>query len=179
MDIRTFCLEQYKRYPLLEVQDLVKALYQAEFGCGHLITNPKEGLERLKMELETCRMPVSGDMPPLVEPLGDTFCRVHLQPFSSYGMSVSMLFSLFEKSAEQVTGSMEAFMLKLNVLEGLIVSGDIPLSVNDANTFLNEYRDAGCPALHHSEAYRSEYNPAYRVIRADLVRFLYDGVITL
>lgn len=178
MDIKTFCLEQYKRYPLLEVQDLVKALYQAEFGCGHLITNPKEGFERLKMELETCRMPLSGNMPPLVEPLGDIFCRVHLQPFSSCGMSVSMLFSLFEKSAEKETGSMKAFIAQLNVLDGLITSGCIPLLVNDANTFLNEYRNAGCPPVHHSEAFRNIYMPAYRVIRTDLVRILYDGVIT-
>jgi len=179
MNTRTFCLEQYKLYPLLEVQDLVKALYQAEFGCGHLITNPKEGLERLKMEIATCRMPVSGDMLPLVEPLGDTFCRVHLQPFSSCGVSVNTLFRIFEISAEEEAGSMKAFIAQLNVLEGLIVSGDIPLSVKETKAFLNEYCNVGCPALHHSKAFRNAYSPAYRVIRADFLRFLYDGVITL
>jgi hypothetical protein len=172
MDIKTFCLEQYKRYPLLEVQDLVKALYQAEFGCGHFITNSKEGLERLRVEKETCRMPVSGNIPPLIEPLRDMFCRVHLQSLPSCGLSVSILFRLFEFSADKETGDMQNFVSQLNVLERLIVSGEIPLPVNEAKTFLAEYRNAGCPMLRHSEAYRNAYNPAYRVVRTEYVKLM-------
>ena len=30
-------MAQYEKYPLLTVQDLVKALYQSVFGCGHFV----------------------------------------------------------------------------------------------------------------------------------------------
>jgi len=169
MDIKSFCLEQYARYPSLETQDLVKALYQREFGCGHLISDPQKGLAWLTEELAACRMPENP--PPLIEPLGDAFCRVHLQAAAAHGISEGTLFRLFELSAKP-TGSMDAFLAQLDALESLITSGALALSGDQAQLFLAGYRRAGCPATHHSEAFRRVYHPAYRVIRAEYARFL-------
>ncbi len=171
MDIKSFCLDQHSRYPLLETQDLVKALYQREFGCGHLIADPDCGLAWLKEELLSCQAP-DGGQPPLVEPLGDMFCRVHLQAAKSSGLSAGTLFRLFALSAEKAAGSMQAFECQLAELDALIAAGEIRLSPIQAKQFLAEYRLAGCPATHHSEAFRRAYHPAYRVIRADYARFL-------
>lgn len=170
MDIQTFCLEQCARYPALEIQDLVKALYQSEFGCGHLISDPQKGLARLIEELHTCPQPEP--LPPLVEPLGDAFCRVHLQAAAACGLSAQTLFRLFELSAAEPSGNMEAFLSQLDTLEALAQAGRLPLSASEAHDFLAGYRRAGCPATHHSEAFRRSYAPAYRVIRADYARFL-------
>ena len=171
MDIQSLCNDQYTRYPLLETQDLVKALYQREFGCGHLIADPDCGLAWLKEELLSCQAP-DGGQPPLVEPLGDMFCRVHLQAAKSSGLSAGTLFRLFALSAEKNTGSMEAFEHQLTALYTMITSGKLPLPPHQAQQFLSEYRHAGCPATHHSAAFRRAYRPAYRVIRADYARFL-------
>ena len=38
--------------------------------------------------------------------------------------------------------------------------------------FLKSYRAAGCPAVHHSEAYRRAYHPAYRVVKKAYADFL-------
>ena len=171
MDIKSFCLDQHSRYPLLETQDLVKALYQREFGCGHLIADPDQGLAWLTEELAACQTP-GREPPPLVEPLGDTFCRVHLQAAKSSGLSAGTLFRLFALSAEKAAGSMQAFECQLAELDALIAAGEIRLSPIQAQQFLAGYRLAGCPATHHSEAFRRAYHPAYRVIRADYARFL-------
>ena len=170
MDIQSFCLEQCARYPALGIQDLVKALYQSEFGCGHLISDPQKGLAFLTAELHTCRQPET--TPPLVESLGESFCRVHLQAAAAFGLSAQTLFRLFELSAAEPAGSMESFRSQLDTLEALVKAGTLPLSASDVHDFLADYRLAGCPATHHSEAFRRSYAPAYRVIRADYARFL-------
>lgn len=170
MDIKSFCLEQFSRYPALEAQDLVKALYQSEFGCGHLIADPIRGLAWLTEEMRSCQQ-AGSIAPQLAEPLGDTFCRVHLLAAAAIGLTAKTLFRLFELSGEP-TGSMETFCAQLDELEALIASGALPLCSCQAQPFLSAYRRAGCPATHHSEAFRAAYHPAYRVIRADFARFL-------
>ncbi len=38
-------LEQYARYPKLKLNDIIKALYQSEFGCAHFVADEKNGGE--------------------------------------------------------------------------------------------------------------------------------------
>jgi uridine kinase len=154
----------------LEIQDLVKALYQSEFGCGHLITDSSKGLAWITEESRSCQ--TLENPPPLVEPLGDSFCRVHLQASAARGLSVKTLFRLFELSAAEPAGSMDVFLNQLAVLESMISSDQLPLHAENSHSFLSAYRRAGCPATHHSESFRRAYHPAYRVIRADFARFL-------
>ena len=42
---------QCRRYPELEPRDLLKALHQSVFGCGHFVTDEAVGLARLRAEL--------------------------------------------------------------------------------------------------------------------------------
>ncbi|MBR5303074.1 MAG: hypothetical protein IKU38_09585 [Clostridia bacterium] len=170
MDIKSFCLDQCARYPDLDIQDLVKALYQREFGCGHLISDPQRGLAWLTEEMNACRAPENA--PPPVEPLGEAYCRVHLKGAAARGLTAKTLFLLFELSAAQPAGSMASFRAQLDELEAMIDSGALALHADHAHAFLAAYREAGCPATHHSEAFRRSYHPAYRVIRADYARFL-------
>ncbi len=50
--MRDILLEHWSRYPEMEIQDLVKLVYQSEFGGGHLIQDGDESLRRLKAEYE-------------------------------------------------------------------------------------------------------------------------------
>lgn len=165
-------LEQCARWPRLAAQDLVKALYQAEFGCGHFVSDRQKGLQWLiREEKELADAPREAH-PPFIEPLGEAYCRVHLAPMKKNFLSCETLFSLFALSAEAPAGSMASFREKLDQMEKLILSGTLPVDQKNAQTFLTEYRAAGCPATHHSEAFRAAYAPAYRVIRAEYARFL-------
>ena len=42
-------------YPKCEPDDIVKLLYQSEFGCGHFAPDDAEGYALLLQELETAR----------------------------------------------------------------------------------------------------------------------------
>lgn len=160
------CQAQYVRYPQLTVQDLVKALYQSEFGCGHLISDPEAGLKRLIAEAQACADRKDLASPPLIETLGLDFCRIHLRALAQAGLSTNTLFRLFELSAEKPAGDMGAFLEKLSALEKLIADGVIPLDADKSRQFLRAYLAAGCPAVHHSHAFAKAYAPAYRVVRA-------------
>ena len=64
-----------KKYPLMQIQDCVKLLFQSRFGCGHFVDDPQKALERLQKELGDC---VFQKNAPLFEPLGGGFCRLPL-----------------------------------------------------------------------------------------------------
>lgn len=171
MDLKSFCLDQLARYPALDTQDLVKALYQREFGCGHMITDPQRGISWLEEELTACRAENHPMQQTLIEPLGP-FCRVHLRALDAQGLSAQTLLGLFMLSAETPAGSMDAFRAQLEELEALIDSGALPLDASDAHAFLSSYLAAGCPATHHSPAFSAAYRPAYRVIKAEYARLI-------
>lgn len=39
MNTKEYILNQFKLYPQLELQDLMKFLYQSSFGCEHLVSD--------------------------------------------------------------------------------------------------------------------------------------------
>lgn len=169
-DLLALCRAQCARYPLLAAQDLVKALYQATFGCGHLVADPAAARARLIEEAEqAARSPA---VPAPVEPLGARFCRVHLRALPDIGLSADTLFRLFERSARTSGDGMDAFLARLDALARWIDDGTLSLDAAASRAFLTAYRAAGCPATHHSDAFRLVYAPAYRVIDASYVPFL-------
>ncbi len=163
---------QCARWPRLTAQDLVKALYQAEFGCGHFVSDRERGLQWLIHEEKELSSAAREAMPPFIEPLGKDFCRVHLAHMKEQGLSHETLFSLFALSAEAPSGDMTHFTRLLDEAESLIEQGAIPVDREEARAFLHSYRAAGCPPTHHSEPFRASYAPAYRVVRAQYARFL-------
>jgi len=163
---------QCDRWPRLTAQDLVKALYQAEFGCGHFVSDRERGLQWLIQEEKELGSAAREAMPPFIEPLGKDFCRVHLAHMKEQGLSHETLFSLFALSAEAPSGDLTHFTRLLDEAAALIESGALPVDREEARSFLHSYRASGCPPTHHSGPFRAAYAPAYRVIRAQYARFL-------
>ena len=169
--VEQLCAEQITQYPALETQDLVKALYQATFGCGHLISDPEMGRKWLRDEMEQCTLPASDSCPPLVESLG-SYSRVHLQTARTQGLSPDTLFALFALSAQENSGRMDDFQQQLKLLEQTAENNQLPLPLPKVQAYLAEYKAQGCPAARHSPAFRQAYAPAYRVIRSEYTPFL-------
>lgn len=165
-------LDQAARYPALEVGDLIKALYQATLGSGHFVADAPEGRAFLRRELEDSQGARRMAPPPLVEPLGPAFCRVHLSPMAEAGLAPDTLFTLFAQSAREASGEMAALIAGLERLEALIRRGAFPLDQEAALAHLRDYRARGCPPARHSAAFRASHVPAYRVIQAAYAPFL-------
>ena len=169
-EVMALLRRQAERYPLLEVQDLAKALYQAEFGCGHFVAPGGDGEARLLRELSDTADASRRVQPPLVEPLGEGFCRVHLPALQESGLAPKTLHRLFYLSAKEPAGSKAQFLQSLDVLEDS--AEQYGLKREEARAWLASYRAAGCPATHHSDAFRAVYVPAYRVIAVKYARLI-------
>ncbi|MCR5809506.1 MAG: hypothetical protein K6G56_08110 [Clostridiales bacterium] len=152
-----------EKYPLMEMRDVIKLLFQSEFGCAHAIRDEAAARAWLEEELASV---VQKEGLPLTEPLGGGYSRVDLHALKAHGMTPDELLSLFIKSAEPA-GSREHFAkLLLDLIEE---PGLLPFDGENTRAFVKEYVGSGCPAVHHSEAYNKAYSPAYRVVRAELV----------
>ena len=156
-------LAHARRYPNMEPQDAVKLLYQSTFGGGHLITDEDACLRRLLAEYAAT--PQSPDLP-LREDIGNGFCRVNLAALDAHGCSPEQLGRDFIRSAATVHGSTDQFRQRLSLLADLTAAGRMPFSPDALSAYLAEYEQAGFPPVSHSEAYRSMYHPAYRVLKA-------------
>lgn len=163
---RKFLLEQCARYPALRPQDLLKALHQSVFGCGHFITDEAAGLSFLYQELKTPGPAAE------IELLDSDYCRVPLGYLSVSGLSPETLFRLFVLSAEGPTDSTTLLQEKLEVLLHLSKEGLLPFSYEEAAIAVSEWQDAGFPACHHSPEFREAYHPTYRVIRKEFLWLL-------
>ena len=154
-------------YPQAEVQDFMKYLYQSSFGCEHLLTDPSAAADYIRREAAQAR-PHAGDA---VEPLDGAFCRVHLDMLRE-GLSADTLAALFVRSAEPCPDGAEALADRLTVFEAMLAEGVFPFTAAQAAPMLDAWRRAGFPACHHSARFRDAYAPAYRLMKADYVRFL-------
>lgn len=164
----TYILEYCRRYPLLEPRDLLKALHQSVYGCGHLVYADGDGLERLRLEEEALAEGSAAD----VEPLDGDFCRVHLGLLQATALRPETLFRLFCLSAETPCGREEELEEKLTVLASLAEDGRLPFPAAGLHDAVCAWRAEGFPACRHSETFRQAYAPAYRVIRKDYARLL-------
>ena len=60
---------------------------------------------------------------------------------------------------------MEQFLQKLDVLRQLTAAGHFQFGMIELEYYLSEYIRSGCPMVSHSEQYRQNYGPAYRIIK--------------
>ncbi|MBR0155956.1 MAG: hypothetical protein IJM20_00355 [Clostridia bacterium] len=148
-------------YPEMEPQDAVKLLYQSEFGCGHFLPDAEKARAYL---LEEWRSVPRDPDHRREDELGGGFVRVHLEPIETEAETLRLA-EKFIASAKERCGSGEGMEARLAALSALVEEGGAPFSKEELEAFLEKYRKAGCPAVHHSESFRKKYHPAYRVIR--------------
>ena len=163
-DLRSILLAHASRYPAMEPTDAVKLLYQNEFGGGHLIRDEVQCLAYLRAEY--ARTPQNADTS-LAEDIGGSMVRNHLSALDAHSYSVDQLGADFIRSAQNQTGALPSFLGKLALLRLMARDDLLPFSSDALESYLADYEKAGYPMVSHSEAYRSAYSPAYRVIRRE------------
>lgn len=153
--------EHLARRPAATAQDAAKFLYQALYGPGHMVSSVPGAEDRLRREAET--LP-AGRRAPLFEPLSAEYVRMDFGALEL--VSPETMAKMFAVSAarEPEERSALAALLHTALARGLLPG-------EDAAPWVEAYTASGCPATHHSEAYRAAYQPAYRVVRAEFARF--------
>ena len=164
---RDFLRAHCVRYPALQLQDVFKALYQSAFGCEHLIADPSAAADFIRAEAAQSK----DDAAEIVEPLGGGYCRVHLGILQD-GLSAETFARLFALSARHEECGCEKLEAMLSVLQAMAGAGELPFSAQETAEAAEKWRRDGFPPLHHSETFRQNYAPAYRVLRRGFARAL-------
>ena len=163
---KVFLTEHCARYPALQPQDLLKAIHQSVFGCGHFIGNESAARDLLRQELEAPGPAAD------IELLDGEYCRVPLGYLTHTGLSPETLFCLFVLSAEAPTPNPALLQSKLDALLALAAEGALPFPYEETAKAVAEWQQAGFPLCRHSREFRDAYSPTYRVIRKDYLWLL-------
>ena len=164
---RELLLKHYKDYPELQMQDIFKYLYQSSFGCEHLISSLERVTDYIANEYSDIRF--EGDK--TIEQLDGNYSRVYLS-YLNNGLSVDTFGKLFFYSAKKETDGLANLENKLEIPKKLVREGKLPFSVNEFENAVNEWKNNGYSAVHHSDIFREKYKPAYRLIANEYIPFL-------
>ena len=159
--------EHCKMYPKAKVQDILKFLHQSAFGCEHLLTDPLSAIAYMQEEASSCRAH-GGE---LIEPLDGEYCRVHLDCIRN-GLAAETLGKLFILSAEHKADGRQLLEEKIEALLELVRAGNLKFSEEEVSKAVEQWKAEGYPARRHSEEFRGEYFPAYRVIKKEYATWI-------
>jgi len=160
-EVRELIKFNVERYPLMEINDVIKLLYQRSFGCGHIIKNKEKAKSFL---LEEFQETISDESTPLVEEIGNGFIRVNLARYKAMGLDPELLFNAFYLSSKEKTKGIGDFLNSVDVFRSMIEEGKLSFSLNEFDLYFNKYVDQGVPLVSHSEIYKNMYDPHYRVV---------------
>ena len=159
-------------YPLMEPRDVYKLLYQGIMGAEHLLNSAVEFTRQLASEFERVR---ADRLERLLEPVrpDHTLWRLNLRSYKSRHLQVDALYTLLlEASRVPVGDQLElraAWKEFVASCEHNHLQGFKPSEIHSFTAWLEK---SGYPAVHHSQVYRQQYQPAYRLITDPFIQAL-------
>lgn len=136
-----------KKYSQRKIQDDIKWLFQSVLGCEHFVLDFNKSLDRINKEME-------GENNYYIEIINDKFARFH---FSSLTTTQAVVLNqLFIASSKVQVSTKEELK---RVLEDYAMS-----QAEENQNYIKEYIDLGLNPISHSDYFKSNYNPHYRVI---------------
>lgn len=166
--MKNIILEHVKKYPLMEIRDIAKLLYQSEFGGGHMIADSQMSLKRIQEEYKS----LDADalcVPSVVENIGDGIHRIYLACLD-HGVSANVLNQMFVHSANNKKGTIAGLESKIELVISMCQDGTLSFSMEEVTDFFDAWENDGYPAISHSEIYRQNYHPAYRVVEDNFAK---------
>ena len=161
--IASFLQQHLARYPAMQPVDLLKLLFQRNFGCEHLVPNEPAVLSRLQREWDTVQ---SDAAQPLTESLGGVFARLNLAAAKAHGLSPELIARLFYLSAQVPVTDATVMDAELTLVLRLCEAGGLPFSAQALRAAQKQWHAQGEPPFSHSAEYHAAYRPAYRVVRS-------------
>ncbi len=160
MDFKYCFAQQIKMHSSMDYQDAVKLCYQSAFGAEHILSDTERARAYLYAEFES----VSVTDEPLFERISPDVVRVNLGAWKREGLPVSALFEMFKSSAHINDNAKELLLSYLDEAEQIMAAKIPDFDREKWHTFLEEYKSAGMPPIHHSDTYRERENPHYRIV---------------
>lgn len=164
---RELLTKHYRTYPILQIQDIFKYLYQSTFGCEHLVSSEADAIEYIAKEYAS----LSENNVGTLDSLDGEYSRIPLS-YLKNGLSIDTFGKIFCASSKCEHGNNAELENKLSVAKELIAEKALPFSSDEFERAVSEWKANGYQAIHHSAVFRESYSPAYRVISNKFVKFL-------
>lgn len=160
-NMRDILINEYHKYPSMEIVDFVKLIYQHVCGGNHLLKSIDKAKEYLLNEYHS--IDGNGSIP-LYEDIGNNIIRISLARYKYEGLDIDVLFKVFVDSSSSYHLDTIKMEQAFDILKELVIEGLLSFGINELEEYLNEYRNNDYPLVSHSETYKNQYDPHYRII---------------
>ena len=164
--IRQMCEEIHNNYPQATLQDIYKTCYQDYFGAEHLMNDTAAARKYIHYELEQCR-DTDLNLMPKYEPTGfrHRFTRVNFSCLVDGELTEEQLVMMFIAAAGQDNAYGDDWATEWRIIEKTALEVNPLWADTELQSELREAADNRY-AVRHSEAFRNNYNPHYRIVLA-------------
>jgi hypothetical protein len=161
-EIQRIIHEHIMRRPEVRAQDIYKLLYQGVFGVGHILSD--KAWKVLIEEVNRINLEEHKD-DPLIEPVSvnETIVRVNLRQYIKSGGDLKKLLLVMKESAK-IEGNSDIFLQHWSEFKELNSRGVFSFSLEEVELLDESIQKDYPEPHHHTEAYRTAYYPAYRVV---------------
>ena len=128
-------IEHIKKYPKAELQDILKMLYQNEFGPKHLAENEIECFKSLSTEINNINYDESEE---LFEDIGEGALRLNLKAIP-VETDLSYINKIIVNSANEFCGTNEKLIVKFGLLVVMAQNNDIPFDIERVRDETNAF----------------------------------------
>ncbi|NMB43619.1 MAG: hypothetical protein GX995_05770 [Clostridiales bacterium] len=172
INYKQMLVDQFYKYPKMQIQDIVKLIYQSEFAGGHLISDKNKSLKYLQEELISISHNPTYKSQDLFENIGSNIYRLNIVPAVEAGLSLDTINEIFVQTANNNKDSILNFERKLDILIEACKEGLLPFDITSIKKYLSNYKAQGYKAVSHTDIYRSNYYPAYRIISKEYIDYI-------
>lgn len=149
----------FKKYPFMQAEDIYKLAYQFYFGPAHFINDKAKAYNFIINKAKEC---TSKEIE--VVDLGEC-ARYSLINDKEY---LDKLFNAFYESAKVSEKPLDGFIKILEICINYLKEKE---EVYDKFLLLlKRMEELNYPAISHSQIYRDNYNPHYRLVKKDKIK---------
>lgn len=164
-DIRQMCQYIHNQYPLATLQDIYKTCYQDFFGAEHLMNDTAAARYYINYELEQCKNTDLSLMPKR-EPTGfrHRFVRINFSNIVDGELTEEQLVMMFINAAGKDNAYSDDWASEWKLIEKIALEVNPDWKDAELQSELTEAAENKY-AVRHSDAFRENYNPHYRIVR--------------
>ena len=181
-ELTSILLRHARLYPAAQVQDMVKLIYQNEFGPSHF--NPgttgcqpgyfAHSLWQGHPALTLLEQEAAGIKPENLagedfESIGNSLVRCAVKGPAPFALPT--LCGMFALTAAQKQGTPEGFLAKMDLFARLCQQGQLPFCLEEAEVWRKKMVGEGFAPVSHSAPYAAAYGPHYRLIHKKWQQF--------
>lgn len=150
--------EHLKKYPLMQLEDVLKLYLQGILGPAHLVSSFENCLSRVTNEYNSITHNQYND---IEEVISDEYVRVYIYPYYQQEKDFTLLIRCFIESSKEV-GDIDYFKKKVSSLVN-----------NDNEEYIKQYLSSNNYLVSHSQIYKDAYDPHYLVIHKKYLHKIY------